>query len=229
MQRSALRLSAALLRHQSHVATFSDGCATPLGLAPPSDKAVTIVLWRTAGQRRGKCSSLHELPKPVKPKGAGAVGRDEAQHSSRPAGHHVSCYGQKRDTPFRQCVLAARKSRLRRPHARLEWQFVVAVVTAIILAAAGAGTIYALVHRPVAGSHPPVVELVAAPSLAAPEVSRPLTPDPPVAAQQPTEPQEVKSPAEASHIPRWARGLQPMCRRPRLGRSTMKKRGNSLH
>ena len=118
--------------------------------------------------------------------------------------HRVSCYGQKRDTPFRQGVLAARENPMNDARKLgLEWQFVVAVVTAIILAAAGAGTIYALVHRPVAGSHPPVVESVAAPSLAAPEVSRPLTPDPPVAAQQPTEPQEVKSPAEASHIPRW--------------------------
>ena len=30
-----------------------------------------------------------------------------------------------------------------------------------------------------------------------------MTADTPVAAQQPTEPQEVQSPAEASHIPRW--------------------------
>ena len=30
-----------------------------------------------------------------------------------------------------------------------------------------------------------------------------MTADTPVAAQQPTEPQEIKSPAEASRIPRW--------------------------
>ena len=84
-----------------------------------------------------------------------------------------------------------------------EWEFAIAVVAAIILAAAGAATIYSLVHRPVAALHPPVVESVAAPTMAAPEVSQPMTADTPVAAQQPTEPPEVKSPAEASHIPRW--------------------------
>jgi hypothetical protein len=84
-----------------------------------------------------------------------------------------------------------------------EWEFAIAVVAAIILAAAGAATVYSSVHRPVAALHPPVAEPVAAPTLAAPEVSRPMTADTPVAAQQPTEPQEVKSPAEASHIPRW--------------------------
>ena len=144
--------------------------------------------------------------------------------------HRVSCYGQKRDTPFRQGVLAARENPMNDARKLgLEWQFVVAVVTAIILAAAGAGTIYALVHRPVAGSHPPVVESVAAPSLAAPEVSRPLTPDPPVAAQQPTEPQEVNRLRKRLISRAGACGLQPMCQRPRLGRSTMRKRGNSLH
>jgi hypothetical protein len=61
-----------------------------------------------------------------------------------------------------------------------------------------------LVHRPVAALHPPVAETVAAPTVAAPEVSRPMTADTPVAAgQQPTGPQEVKSAAEASHIPCW--------------------------
>src|SRR4029077_12038968 len=84
-----------------------------------------------------------------------------------------------------------------------EWEFAIAVVEAIILAAAAAETIYSFVHGPVGGRHPPVAEPVAAPTLAAPEVSRPMTADTPVAAQQPTEPQEVKSPAEASHIPRW--------------------------
>jgi hypothetical protein len=91
-------------------------------------------------------------------------------------------------------------------HARklsLEWAFVVALVAAIILAAAGGATIYSLVHRPVAALHPPVAESVAAPTLSTPEASRSMTTDAPVAAQQPTEPQEVKSPAEAAHIPRW--------------------------
>ena len=54
-----------------------------------------------------------------------------------------------------------------------------------------------------ASARPLHEEPVAAPTLAGPEVSRPLTGDTPVAAQQPTEPREVKSPAEASHIPRW--------------------------
>jgi hypothetical protein len=87
-------------------------------------------------------------------------------------------------------------------HARkfsLEWEFAIAVAAAIILAAAGAATIYSFVYRPVAALHPPVAE----PTLAAPEVSRPMITDTPVAARQPAEPQEVKSPAEASHIPRW--------------------------
>ena len=85
----------------------------------------------------------------------------------------------------------------------LEWEFAVVVVGAVILAAAGGATIYFFVHRPVAALNQPVAESAAAPTLAAPAVSRPMTADTPVAAQQPTEPQEVKSPAEASHIPRW--------------------------
>jgi hypothetical protein len=80
---------------------------------------------------------------------------------------------------------------------------VVAAVGAIILAAAGGATIFSLVHRPVAALHPPVADSVAAPTLAAPKVSRPITADTSVAAQQPTEPQGVKLPAEAPHIPRW--------------------------
>jgi hypothetical protein len=80
---------------------------------------------------------------------------------------------------------------------------VVAAVGAIILAAAGGATIFSLVHRPVAALHPPVAESVAAPTLAAPKVSPPITADASVAAQQPTEPQGVKLPAEAPHIPRW--------------------------
>jgi hypothetical protein len=35
-----------------------------------------------------------------------------------------------------------------------EWEFVVAVVAAIILAAAGGATIFSLMHRPVAAPHP---------------------------------------------------------------------------
>ena len=90
-------------------------------------------------------------------------------------------------------------------HARkfsLEWEFAIAVVAAIILAAAGAATIYSFVHRPVAALHPPVAEPVAAHlgcarSLAADDSRHTGR------GEQPTEPQEVKSPAEASHIPRW--------------------------
>jgi hypothetical protein len=67
------------------------------------------------------------------------------------------------------------------------------VVAAIILAAAGAAMVFSLLHRPGAK------ESVAARTLVAPEVSRPATAGTSVAAQQPTEPQEVKS----SYVPRW--------------------------
>ena len=66
------------------------------------------------------------------------------------------------------------------------------VVAAIIFATAGAATI-PLLYRPVGK------ELVAARTLVAPEVAQPMTADTSVAAQQPTEPQEVK----ASYVPRW--------------------------
>ena len=67
------------------------------------------------------------------------------------------------------------------------------VVAAIILAAAGAAMVFSLLHRP------GVKESVAARTLVAPEVSRPVTAGTTVAAQQPTEPQDVKS----SYVPRW--------------------------
>ena len=67
------------------------------------------------------------------------------------------------------------------------------VVAAIILAAAGAAMVFSLLHRPGAK------ESVAARTLVAPEVSRPATAGTSVAAQQPNEPQEVKS----SYVPRW--------------------------
>ncbi len=77
----------------------------------------------------------------------------------------------------------------------------VVVVGAVILAAAVA-TIYSLVHQPPVGAlRPPVT--APTPTLAAPEVSRPMTADTPVAAQPPTKPQEVKTSAEAPRIPRW--------------------------
>ncbi len=101
-------------------------------------------------------------------------------------------------------MLAARETLVN--HARkfrLEWEFAIVVVGAVVLAAAGWATIYFLVHRPVATLNQPVAEFVAAPTLAAPAVSRPITADTPVEAQRPTEPQEVKPPAEASRIPRW--------------------------
>ena len=116
-----------------------------------------------------------------------------------PAGHCVSCYGPERDTGFGQRENLISHARKLNP----AWEFVVAAVGAIILAAAGGATIFSLVHRPVAALHPPVADSVAAPTLAAPEVSRPITADTSVAAQQPTEPQGVKLPAEAPHIPRW--------------------------
>jgi len=67
------------------------------------------------------------------------------------------------------------------------------VVAAIILAAAGAAMVFSLLHRPGAK------ESVAARTLVAPEVSRRVTAGTSVAAQQPNEPQEVKS----SYVPRW--------------------------
>jgi hypothetical protein len=67
------------------------------------------------------------------------------------------------------------------------------VVAAIILAVAGAATVFSLLHRP------GVNELVAARTLVAPEVSWSMTAGTSVAAQEPTEPQEVKS----SYVPRW--------------------------
>jgi hypothetical protein len=67
------------------------------------------------------------------------------------------------------------------------------VVAAIILAAAGAAMVFSLLHRPGAK------ESVAARTLVTPELSRPVTAGTSVAAQQPTETQEVKS----SYVPRW--------------------------
>jgi hypothetical protein len=67
------------------------------------------------------------------------------------------------------------------------------VVAAIILAVAGAATVFSLLHRPVAE------DSVAARTLVTPVASRPMTTGTSVAAQQPTEPQEVKS----SYVPRW--------------------------
>ena len=67
------------------------------------------------------------------------------------------------------------------------------VVAAIILAAAGTATVFSLLHRPVMEAS------VAAHTLVAPGVSRTVTAGASVTAQQPTEPQEVKS----SYIPRW--------------------------
>jgi hypothetical protein len=65
------------------------------------------------------------------------------------------------------------------------------VVAAIILVAVGAAAVFSLLHRP--------EKLVAARTFVAPEVSRPATAGTWAAAQQPTEPLEVKS----SHVPRW--------------------------
>jgi hypothetical protein len=67
------------------------------------------------------------------------------------------------------------------------------VVAAIILATAGAATVFSLLHRPV------MTQSFAARTLVAPGVSWPVTAGTSVAAQQPTEPQEVKS----SYVPRW--------------------------
>jgi hypothetical protein len=77
------------------------------------------------------------------------------------------------------------------------------VVAAIIGATAGAATVFSLLDRPVAE------ESVAARTLVAPEVSRPVTAGTSVAAQQPTEPQEVKSPAEAQNSAEQKAPLAP--------------------
>jgi hypothetical protein len=68
------------------------------------------------------------------------------------------------------------------------------VIAAIILAAAGTATVFSFLHRPA------VAESAAAPTLVAPEVSRPMTAET-SDAQPPTEPQEVKS----SYVPRDSR------------------------
>ena len=67
------------------------------------------------------------------------------------------------------------------------------VVAAIIGATAGAAAVFSLLNRPVAE------ESVAARTLVAPDPRRPVTASTSVAAQQPTEPREVKSPAEAQN------------------------------
>ena len=66
-------------------------------------------------------------------------------------------------------------------------------VAAIIGATAGAATVFSLLDRPVAE------ESVAARTLVAPEPKRPVTTSTSVAAHQPTEPQQIKSPAEAQN------------------------------
>ena len=64
---------------------------------------------------------------------------------------------------------------------------------AVIGATACAAMVFSLLDRPVAE------ESVAARTLVAPDPSRPVTAGTSVAAQQPTEPQQVKSPAEAQN------------------------------
>jgi len=66
-------------------------------------------------------------------------------------------------------------------------------VAAIIGATAGAATVFSLLDRPVAE------ESVAARTLVAPDPRRPVTASTSVAAQQPTDPQQAKSPAEAQN------------------------------
>jgi hypothetical protein len=74
------------------------------------------------------------------------------------------------------------------------------VVAVIILAAVGAKTVFSLLYQPVVALHPlALAGSVAGRTLVAPEVSRPMTADTSGAAQQPTEPREVKS----SYVPRW--------------------------
>jgi hypothetical protein len=148
----------------------------------------------------------------------------------QPAGHCVSCYGPERDTGSGSVVLAARENLMSQARKfNPEWEFAIAVVAAIILAAAGAATIYSFVHRPVAALHPRVAEPAAAPTLAASEVSRPMTADTPVAAQQPTGPQEVNRLRKRLIYRAGACGSQPMCRRAGLGRSTVRERVDSHH
>ena len=66
-------------------------------------------------------------------------------------------------------------------------------VAAIIGATVGAATVFSLLDRPIAE------ESVAARTLVTPDPRRPVTASTSVAAQQPTEPQQVKSPAEAQN------------------------------
>jgi hypothetical protein len=67
------------------------------------------------------------------------------------------------------------------------------IIAAIIGATAGAAIVFSLLDRPVAE------ESVAARTLVAPDPSRPVPAGTSVAAQQPTEPQQVKSLAEAQN------------------------------
>ena len=66
-------------------------------------------------------------------------------------------------------------------------------VAAIIGATVGAATVFSLLDRPTAEVS------VAARTLVTPDPRRPVTTNTSVAAQQPTEPQQVKSPAEAQN------------------------------
>ena len=67
------------------------------------------------------------------------------------------------------------------------------VIAVIIGATAGAAIVFSLLDRPVAE------ESVAARTLVAPDPSRPVTAGTSLAAQQRTEPQQIKSPAEAQN------------------------------
>jgi hypothetical protein len=68
------------------------------------------------------------------------------------------------------------------------------MVAAIVGATAGAVIVFSLLDRPVAE------ESVAARTLVGPDASWPVTADTSVAAQQPTEPQQIKSPAEVQNF-----------------------------
>jgi hypothetical protein len=111
----------------------------------------------------------------------------------------VSCCGP-RVHGVRAAVCLPRESRNVNP----EWGYVapapgfmrtarLIVIAAIIGATAGAAIVFSLLDRPVAE------ESVAARTLVAPDPSRPVPASTSVAAQQPTEPQQAKSLAEAQN------------------------------
>ena len=89
------------------------------------------------------------------------------------------------------------------------------VMAAMIGATAGAATVFSLLDRPAAEKP------VAARTLVAPDASRPVTAGTSVAAQQPTDPQQIELPAEAQNPLK-----KKLHQRPRPGRRLVRSQAN---